>query len=90
MSGHGFSRAADRPSLKFSPSVRVFAKRKPGPKAKRGLYGFVSGTTEEAAEKGLRWAEKPENRTAGAEARIDFIALAARLKSCPDASSSPG
>jgi hypothetical protein len=46
VSGHGFSRAADRPSLRFSPSVRVFALRKPGPKAKCGLYGFVFGTTE--------------------------------------------
>ena len=30
-------------------------------------------------------AEMPEENTAGAKARVDFAAFAARLKSCPDA-----
>ncbi len=37
----------------------------------------------EAAEKGLQQAKILERSTAGAEAHIDSIALAARLKSCP-------
>jgi hypothetical protein len=44
---------------------------------------------KQAAEKGLHLTEMPEKRTAGAEARIDFAAFTARLKSCPDASAGP-
>jgi hypothetical protein len=44
---------------------------------------------EQAAEKGLHLAEMREERTAGAEARIDFAAFTARLKSCPDAPAGP-
>jgi hypothetical protein len=42
-------------------------------------YGF-----QQAAEKGIARGEKPEERPSGAEAHVDLIALAARLKSCPD------
>jgi hypothetical protein len=37
----------------------------------------------QAAEKGLRSSENPEERPAGAKAHVDSIAFAARLKSCP-------
>jgi hypothetical protein len=40
----------------------------------------------QAAEKGQMPNEKPEKRPSGAKAHVDLIALAARLKSCPDAS----
>jgi hypothetical protein len=36
------------------------------------------------AEKDLGSSERPQKRTSGAKARIDFAAFAARLKSCPD------
>jgi hypothetical protein len=38
---------------------------------------------KQAAEKGLFPGENPEKRPSGAEAHIDLIVLAARLKSCP-------
>jgi len=41
---------------------------------------------KQAAEKGQMMNEKPEKPPSGAKARVDLIALAARLKSCPDAS----
>jgi hypothetical protein len=41
---------------------------------------------EQAAEKGQMLNEKPEKRPSGAKDLVDLIALAARLKSCPDAS----
>jgi hypothetical protein len=37
----------------------------------------------QAAEKGLISNEKAEKHPSGAKARVDLIALASRLKSCP-------
>jgi hypothetical protein len=45
-----------------------------------------SSGPKQAAEKGQLMNEKPEKRPSGAKALVDLIALAARLKSCPDAS----
>jgi hypothetical protein len=45
---------------------------------------FEKGTALQAAEKGLLASKLPEEQTAGAEAQIDFAAVTARLKSCPD------
>jgi hypothetical protein len=39
---------------------------------------------KQAAEKGLIGADSREKHTSGAEARDDFMALTARLKSSPD------
>jgi hypothetical protein len=41
----------------------------------------------QAAEKGMIPNEKAEKHPSRAKAHVDLIALAARLKSCPDASS---
>ncbi|MGH9604418.1 MAG: tRNA (adenosine(37)-N6)-threonylcarbamoyltransferase complex transferase subunit TsaD [Terracidiphilus sp.] len=47
------------------------------------------GALEAAKNLDIRF-EIPERHPAGAEARIDFVALTARLKSCPDTSPSLG
>jgi hypothetical protein len=39
---------------------------------------------KQAAEKGWNSRQEPEKHPSVAEASIDFIALVARLKSCPD------
>jgi hypothetical protein len=41
-------------------------------------------TALQAEERGLISSGKPEKHPSGAEAHIDLIALAARLKSCPN------
>jgi hypothetical protein len=45
--------------------------------------GAPSGA-KEAAEKGIHSIRTQDKHPAGAEAHVDFAALAARLKSCPD------
>jgi hypothetical protein len=52
---------------------------------KTSQQGHVSGA-KVAAAKGPIWVQIHRENPAGAEADADFVALAARLKSCPDAS----
>jgi hypothetical protein len=49
----------------------------------------IPSGAKQAAGKGLLWVKSGKKHTSGAKARINFIALTARLKSCPDASRSP-
>jgi hypothetical protein len=53
------------------------------------LIWSIFGTTEEAAEKGIDLLRDFGQVPAGAKARVDFEAFAARLKPCPDTEPSP-
>ena len=62
--------------------------------SKEPLNGIGSQTgspsgAKQGAEKVLISPGKPERHTSGAEAHVDLIVLAARLKSCPDTSCLP-
>jgi hypothetical protein len=50
---------------------------------KRALLDKATSGPEQVAEKGRISREVSEKHPAGAEARVDFAALTARLKSCP-------
>jgi predicted amidohydrolase len=49
----------------------------------RGFWRHVS-QAKQAAGKGLDLIRTPEKHPSGPKGRIDFAALTARLKSCPD------
>jgi hypothetical protein len=54
-----------------------------GAKAPEGYLISLSGTAEEAAEKGRTNGEDEENHPAAAKAGAHFAPFAARLKPCP-------
>jgi hypothetical protein len=55
---------------------------------KPGSEADIPSGAKEVPEKGLKSHEEPEEQASGAKALVDFAALAARLKSCPDTSCS--